>query len=729
MGTRLERSFCRICHAACPIDVEIVDGRAVRIHGVADDPLFEGYTCIKGRQLPDQLHHPDRLRRPLRRTSDGRLDEVTSIEALDEIAERLQRIIDEHGPRAVASYTGTGGYQNAPSHPVAAAFHKAIGSVSYYTSVTIDQPMKATGMLRFGMWEAGVQGFTDADVLLAVGYNPMVSGFAPYGGLQGSNPFTTLRRRREEGMKLIVVDPRRTELATQADIHLQIRPGEDPALLAGMLNLILRERLHDAEFCERWVDLEQLDLLTEAVEPFTLDVVADRCGLDARDIEEAARLFAAGPRGTAGSGTGPSMSPHPSLMEHLILCLNAVLGRMMREGETIEAGSLLQPPSPNRAQVAGPYDPLKGPPSRFRELRGYLGEMPVTTLAQEIVTPGEGQVRALIVNGGNPVAAWPDQMRTLEAMASLELLVVIDHRMTQTADFADFVLPPRLSLERSDVPPFMDRWFRAPYATYTSAVLEPEGDLLNDWEVYWELAERLGVRIALPGGEIPSGERPSDDDVLDLVYANARVPLDEVRARRGTVLHDRAMVVAPAAPDAAGRFQVGLADMLADLAVVVRERTSAELLPGFDPDVHRFRLISRRLKSHLNSLGGELPGLRRKATTNHAFMHPDDMADLGIADDDLIEITSPRAMIVGVARAADDLRRGVVSMAHSWGSSNGDDAKVRDIGSPTSRLIDVESGFDPVTGQAVQSSIPVSVRPVPEGWPSEELVSIGTDRG
>jgi anaerobic selenocysteine-containing dehydrogenase len=729
MATRLERSFCRICHAACPIDVEISDGRAVRIHGVADDPLFEGYTCIKGRQLPDQLHHPDRLRHPLRRTSDGRFEEVTSSDALDEIADQLRQIIAEHGPRAVASYTGTGGYQNAPSHPVAAAFHKAIGSVSYYTSVTIDQPMKATSMLRFGMWEAGLQNFTDADVLMAIGYNPMVSGFAPYGGLQGSNPFTTLRRRRDEGLKLVVVDPRRTELATQADIHLQIRPGEDPTLLAGMLNLILSDGLHDAAFCDRWVDLDQLDRLAAAVSPFSVDVVAERCGVAAGDVEAATHLFAAGPKGTAGSGTGPSMSPHPSLMEHLILCLNAVLGRVMREGEVIEAGSLLQPAAPNRAQVVGPYDPLRGPVSRFRGLRGYLGEMPVTTLAQEITPPGDGQVRALIVNGGNPVAAWPDQTRTLEAMRELDLLVVIDHRMTQTAEFADFVLAPRLSLERSDVPPFMDRWFRAPYATYTEAVLEPVGDLLNDWEVYWELAERLGVSITLPGGDIPSGTRPTDDEVLDLVYARSRVPLDEVRARRGTVLHDRAMVVAPPDPDADGRFQVGLADMLDEIGVVAAETTSAEIVDGFDPAVHRFRLISRRLKSHLNSLGGELPGLRRKATTNHAFMHPEDMAELGIVDDDVVEIESPRASILGVARAADDLRRGVVSMAHSWGSSTGDDSKVRDIGSPTSRLIDVEAGFDPITGQAVQSSIPVSVRRAPDEWHAGILDPVGADHG
>ncbi|MDH3754491.1 MAG: molybdopterin-dependent oxidoreductase, partial [Acidimicrobiia bacterium] len=512
----------------------------------------------------------------------------------------------------------------------------------------------------------------------------------------------------------IVVDPRRTELATQADIHLQVRPGEDPALLAGFLNIILGEGLADDEFCEEWVDSDQLAALAHAVAPFTPEYVAARCDVPVADVVAAARLFAEGPTGTAGTGTGPSMSPHPSLMEHLTLTLNVVCGRVMREGQTIEAGMLLQPDTPKRAQILGPFDPLRGPESRFRGLRGYNGEMPATTLAQEITTPGDGQIRALIVNGGNPVAAWPDQRRTLEAMASLDLLVVIDHRMTATAEFADYVLAPRLSLERADVPPFMDRWFRAPYAVYTPPVVEPEGDLLNDWEVYWEIAERLGVDIELAGGPIPNGVRPTDDDVLDLVYANSRMPMDELRAKNGQIVPEMAITVQPAAPDVTGRFHVGPIDHIEELAVVFRERTGAEVIEGFDPSVHTFRLISRRLKTHLNSLGSEIPGLRAKTSTNYAYMNPDDMVELTIDDDDLVEIKSPRASLIGVVMAASDVRSGVISMSHSWGGATLTDEKVRDIGAPTNRLVDVENGFDPITGQAVQSGIPVSVRPVSE---------------
>ncbi len=714
MGTELRRSFCRVCHAACPIDVEMDGNRVVKVHGVADDPLFEGYTCIKGRMLPEQIHHPDRLRYAQRRTPDGRFEEVSTSTALDEISDQIRQIIDRHGPRAVATYTGTGGYQNATSNPVARAFHKAIGSVSYYTSVTIDQPSKAVAAMRLGMWEAGWNNFRDADVLLCVGYNPMVSSFSPNGGLQGTNPFTVMRRAKQRGMKLVVVDPRRTEMAGFADIHLQIRPGEDPALLAGMINLILAEGRHDHAFTDRYVDAEQLAALTDAVAPFTLDYVAERCDLAADDVAAAARMFAAGTRGIAGSGTGPSMAPHPTLMEHLVLTLNVLCGRVNREGDAIEAGNFLYPETPRRAQVIPPMDPLTGPATRFRGLKGYIGELPATTMAEEILEPGPEQVRALIVNGGNPAVAFPDQELTVRALRDLDLLVVIDHRMTASAEVADYVVAPRLSLERADVPLWMDRWFRAPYALYTPAVVDADGDMLTEWEVYAGIAERIGVTIQLPGGPLPTEPWPTDDDVIDLVYAEARMPLDEYRANSGKILEDRAMTVAPAAPDATARFAVGPPDVVTELADVRAETTGVEVLSRYDPEIHRFRLISRRLKSALNSLGNELPGLRRKGSTNYAYMHPEDMAELGVESDGLVEIASPHASLIGVAMAAPDVKRGVVSMSHSWGGLSLTDEKVRDIGTPTNRLIDVADGYDRLTGMAVQSSIPVSVTPVSE---------------
>ena len=705
-GISTHFTFCRFCHASCPIEVDLQGGQAVAIRGVPEDPIFAGYTCIKGRQIPEQMTHPQRLLKSLRRRPDGTFEELSSSEAMDEIATQLRRIIDTYGPRSVASYTGTGGYQNSLAVPAARAFHQGFDSPSFYTSVTIDQPAKSTAPFRVGIWEAGYQDFSNADVLLAIGYNPMVSSFSPVGGLQGTNPYVVLREAKNRGMKLIVIDPRRTEFATQADIHLAPKPGEDPTLMAGILKVVIDEGLFDHEFCDLWVsDLAQL---ADAVSTFTLDYVSKRCDVPADDIVAAARMFATAQRGTSGTGTGPSMAPHSSLTEHLSIALNTICGRVNREGDSLESGYFLYPETPRRAQVHAARTPATGAPSRMRNLRGIRGEMLTTTLAEEILTPGDGQVRALIVSGGNPVVAWPDQELTVAAMKDLELLVVIDHRMSSTAEFADYVIAPTLSLERADIPHLMDRWFRAPYTNYTDAITERAGDVLNEWEVFWELSKRLGYPLPLAGGDTPMDERPSDDAMIDLAYAGSRMPMDEVRANRRVVHPDKAMIVSAADPTCTAKFTVAPDDIVAELGEVHVEGDSAVAL-GVDPSLYPFRLVSRRLKHVLNSYGSSLSVLGAKGTSNSAYMNPQDMLDHQLVEGDLIEIFSPRASVHGLVEAAPDVRRGVISMAHSWGGSSLTDEKVRDIGSPTSRLVSVDKGYDRINGMVVQSAIPVRI--------------------
>ena len=710
-------TFCRFCHAACPlhVDVEINSTGArtqevvVAVRGIMEDPLFEGYTCIKGRQLADQHHAPDRLRNPLQRSDDGSFVEVTSKNALDDIAHRVQAIIAAHGPRAVATYTGTGAFQNSISMPVTQAFHSGIGSPSFYTSITIDQPAHLTSRLRMGAWEAGWQNFRDADVLLAIGYNPLVSSYAPAGGLQGTNPFVRLRRAKERGMKLIVIDPRRSELASFADLWLPVKPGEDPTLLAGLINVILQENLHDKDFCDRWVD--QLDDLRSAVAPFNPEMVATRCEVEAADVLTAARMFAAGPRGTAGTGTGPNMAAHSTLMEHLALTLNAICGRVNREGDVLESGNFLYPGDTRRAQVIAPSDPAPGTPHRVRGLKGMPGEMLTNALAEEILEPGEGKVRCLFVCGGNPVVAFPDQLKTIAAMKDLELLVVIDHRMTPTAELAHYVIPPRLELERADVPTVMDRRFASAYVSYTPAVLQADGDLLSEWEVFAGLAQRLGTPIPLPGGDLPLDGSANDDMVLDYAFAKSRLAMSEIRAKRSTIHEELAIKVVAADPDASARFAVAPPDVVEEISVVLSEKTGAEVIDGFDPTKFPFRLISRRLKHVLNSLGREIPGLARVGTTNAAYMNPLDMRDLSLSDGELVRITSPSGEVVGVAEGSDTIKRGVISMSHSWGGSITDE-DVRLHGTPTNRLCTVDSGRDPINGMAIQSAIPIAVTKV-----------------
>ena len=304
METR--KSFCRFCHAFCGILVDVDANRVVAVRGDADNPMSGGYTCIKGRSLADQHNGPHRLRSSQKRMPDGTFQAISSEQAIEEITEKLSTIVQRHGPRSVATYNGTYAHMNAVVLPIVRAWHRGIGSPSYYTASSIDQPGKQVAAIRHGVWQGGDQDFASSDVHLVVGANPLVSMWA---GLKfpAYNPWKRLRDAQARGMKLVVIDPRRSELARRADLHLQVRPGEDPTLLAGIIHVIFAEGLYDGDFCDAYV--QGIEGLREAVRDFTPEYVEERAQVPAALVERAARMFAAGPRGMATSGTGPSMAP------------------------------------------------------------------------------------------------------------------------------------------------------------------------------------------------------------------------------------------------------------------------------------------------------------------------------------------------------------------------------------------------------------------------------------
>jgi len=374
----------------------------------------------------------------------------------------------------------------------------------------------------------------------------------------------------------------------------------------------------------------------------------------------------------------------------------------------------MTPPGPVRAQPVAPNITglTKGTAARVRNLHSFRGEANTSALADEILLEGEGQVCALFTLGGNPVVAWPDQHKTVQALGQLDLHVVVDANMSATAKTAHYVIASTLSLERPDVPTTIDRWFPQAYTNYTPAVLRPEGDLWQEWQLYSEVAARLGVTIALPGGTIDPGAPVDADDVLDLIYAKAKVPLAEIREHGARVHPELATVVVAADPDVTARLDVAPPGIADELAQVFLETTSGSVLDGFDPARHTYRVTSRRLKSVFNSSGREVDVLRRREGTNFAHMHPDDLVAVGVADGGTIELASPRGAIRAVVKAAPDVRQGVISMAHAWGGLPDEPGQLSEFGSTTSALIDVDSGYDPITGMPVMSAIPVEVRAV-----------------
>ena len=540
MTITTHKTFCRYCHAYCPMDVDVENGVVQAVRPDTSNEMYGGYTCIKGRQLVEQMYQDERLTAPLKKSAEG-YEVIASQQALDEIGDKLRAIIDEHGPRAVATYNGTYAFQNSAQLAFSRAFHNSLGSPSYYTSVTIDQPAKVFVGTRHGLWGAGGHFYNDSDVTLILGNNPMVSQYAPPGGVPSVSPFEKLRDAKKRGQKLIAVDPRSTELSRRADLHLQIQPGEDSTLLAAMIRLIIDEGLYDKEFCA--AHTEGLEELRAAVEPYTLDYAAERTQLPREQIEEAARLFAAGPRGVAISGTGPEMSDHPNLTQHMIISLNSLCGRYYREGDTVPNAGVLSKPSPRKAQVLPiPLAWGQGTKSRIKPelgeltamgMMGPVQEMPTNLLSDEILTPGEGQVRALIVVGGNPLLAFPNQEKAYEAMKNLDLLICIDAYMSETAKLADYIFAPKLTLERADVTLLADPWYEEPYSQFAEAVVATDHDVIEEWEVYWELGKRLGLEISIGANPVPMDSRPSKFDVLSMITAGSRVPLQWLRDNPG----------------------------------------------------------------------------------------------------------------------------------------------------------------------------------------------------
>jgi anaerobic selenocysteine-containing dehydrogenase len=698
METR--RTFCRFCHANCAMLADVEDGRVVAVRGDPDDPVFGGYTCIKGRQLADAHNHPERLRTCL---IDGR--PASTEAALDHVAAKLREIIDQHGPHAVAVYGGTYAFQNSAGVGAAVSFANGIGTRNIYTSVTLDQPAKVYTTARYGVWEGGLHSFDTADVCLMIGNNPIVSHYAPPGSLPPFSPSRRLQDAIARGLKLITVDPRTSDVARLAHIHLPVLPGEDPALLAGMLHVILTEGLHDRNFTAAHVD--GLAELEAAVAEFPPEVAGARAGVDPDRLIAAARLFATAGRGVASTGTGPEMAGNGTLTAYLVTALNIVCNRFCQEGELSSIPRVFTAQTPRRAQVAPPAR-LFGegfPASRFRGLTQLGFEMPCNVLADEILTPGEGQVRALINIGGNPIVAFPDQEKIARALDSLDLLVSVDARLAQTARRSHVVLAPAMCLEREDISNLSEWWYEVPYARFTAALADPPGDLIDEYAMLWGLAKRLGTGLPLAGGMCPMEELPDKASLLDLMTAGCTVAPSQVRDDTpdgsAVIYEDLHPVVGPADPASAGRFDLTAGDMPDALRRYAREQREHQDFP--------YRLVSRRTRHRFNSTGGHLQALKVKRMTNPAHIHPDDLAGLGIEAGELVTIRSPVGEVFAVAEASSAMRRGIVSMAHAWGDAGSGPDEVREQGCSTNRLVKETVDYDPITGQSLQSAIPVTI--------------------
>ncbi|MEM1402750.1 MAG: molybdopterin-dependent oxidoreductase [Pseudomonadota bacterium] len=728
MDTHRKHVICRACHAQCGLVVDFDDnGHPVATHGDKDNPAYAGYSCIRGRELQNYHSLTTRLTRSLKRDSNGELSPVPWRDAAKEVATRLSAIAEQHGPESIAIYVGTFGYNTFPAHAFALAFMEAINSPMIFTSVTIDQPGKGIAGALHGSWLAGGYRHQEWDGLMLVGTNPVVS----MNGGVGMNPAKNLHDALKRGMKLIVIDPRVTDVAKKAHIHLQCRPGCDAAILACIARQIIEEELYDDAFLRG--EVEGFEELKKALAPFTPEAVSRFAGVTPEQLVEAARLYGSFKKADISCGTGANMSGFGNAAEYMNKVILTLMGHWRRAGELKRNVGVFIEGFPAIAAGTGSMPAWGfGKKLRVRGLEECISGLPTAALADEILTPGPGQIKALLVLGGNPMLAWPDQIKTYEAMQALDLLVCLDPRLSKTGQLADYVIAPKIPYETHGttalnefIGNFGGGWgYEEPYAQVCDPMLTPpeNSDLCEEFEFFHALAAAMKLDLSVKSKAIidpgkaeqhrtlfPSGgPQPDPLEAWDATLNGSPLSHRDVRndpeAFEGKVFGRQAVTVAPKPDDWATKLNIGHPAMLDELTQVAMQFGSEQ-----DKGDFPFRLISRRLKEVYNSSWHESKPQRKRMPHHPAYMHPEDMSEVGVVAGDSIKIESARAAITCVAVEAADVRRGCLSVPHAWGVNPNENEDPLGAGGNTGRLSFNDRDFDKRSGIPIMSAIPVRV--------------------
>lgn len=711
----LVKTFCRNCSALCSMQIEVRDGRMVRAWPDGSVSPYGGYLCPKG-TASVEFHNgtEDRLLHSLKRRPDGGFARIEAEAALDEIGAKLKAIYEQYGPRAIAVYHGTGAYRCVLGGLMERAWVAALGTPNFFSSMTIDQSAKWVTMARMGVMASGRHHFRDADVAMIAGGNPVVTHQgAPFAVAETGAPARAFEAARARGCRIVIVDPRQTETARFADLHIQPLPGHDAELFAAIAHVMLREGTYKQDFVSRWC--VQLEALRAALAPFTPNMAAARAGVPVEQIELAARWLGAASRPLVGSGTGPSMATHSNTADHMIEVVNVLAGGYRRAGDRIRNPGVLQTRQAYEMAVS-PTRSFEQEPKCVSQDTGLLvGEFPTALLPGEIAADSPDRIRALICFGGDPLKAVGDPAQAKAGFDQLDLLVSLDCRMNATAEDADYVIATSQPFERHDISVPGDSAYPEPFVQYAAPVVEKPQGVIDDWEFFWGVSARMGVPLTfkywnygLRFQDIPQGlplsmtEKPDPEALCRYLAKDSAVPFDEIKASPSGVRPQLAPAfVQPGPPDAPGRLELCPLDVAAELAVLATESA---------PQGFGYRLVCRRILHALNSAFLGSRGARQRFPVNYAHMNPDDMRAEGLADGDLIEIASEFGRLRTLARGEARLRRGVISMTHMFGPLVGSADPLADGGANVGQLTSLTEHVQPINFMPRFSAIPVNVR-------------------
>ncbi len=703
---------CNLCEAICGLELTIEqrpDGPHVTsIRGNDADPLSRGHICPKGVALADVYEDPDRLRRPVKRVGEGVDAEWVQIswdEALDLAADGIARAVNEHGRDALGVYLG-----NPNAHSLGAQTHgtgmlKTFKTRNKFSASSVDQiPHQFIAWKLFGhQLMIPIPDIDRTSYFLVFGANPMASN----GSLMTVPDFPNRARElRRRGGKMVVLDPRRTETAKIADEHHFVRPASDATVLLAMVHVLLAEGLTSPP---AYVDgIESVRL---AVADFTPELAEEASGVPAETIRRITREFAAADGAAAYGRLGLSTQGFGSICQWAIQCLNILSGNFDREG-----GVLFTEPAIDIVGKAivgrGHFDVWR---SRVRDLPEFGGELPVSAFREEIETPGEGQIRAVLTVAGNPVLSTPDGSGLSRAFEGLDFMAAVDIYLNETTRHADVVLPPTTALERDQYDLVFQSFAVRNTARFTPAVLpKPEG-AMEDWEIFRELALRTAARLEKKKSRRKALTERARLSLSPTVLVTALLLAGRRTTMRALRANPAGVDLGPLRPTMPARLQtrdkrIHLAPDLVIADLDRLRRTTQELVDSGEEG--QLVLIGRRHQRDNNSWMHNSERLTRGRPRHHLLMHPGDLAERGLGDGDRVEVTSRVGKVVTDVRATEDMMRGVVSLPHGYGHQR---TGVRMTNAEQVEGVSINDLTDPerldLSGNAALNGVPVTVGP------------------
>ncbi|WP_040793917.1 molybdopterin oxidoreductase family protein [Nocardia higoensis] len=716
---------CPLCEAVCGLEITLdAEDRVLAVRGDKNDPFSKGFLCPKGASLGRLDEDPDRLVEPLiRDRATGRHREASWDEAFDYIAERFPALVAEHGAQAAALYVG-----NPNAHTVSGALYlpmliRAVGTKNLFSASTADQmPKQVSSGLMFGdPLTVAVPDLDRTDYLLMLGANPLESN----GSLCTAPDFPgRLSALRKRGGRLVVVDPRVTRTARLADEHLFIRPGSDAYLLFGLVHTLFAEELTDLR-----LPVDGLDEVRAAAADFTPQAVTARTGVPAETVVRIARELAAAPTAAVYARIGTCTAEFGTLTQWLVDVLNVLTGNLDRPGGAMFANAAALGIVRSKPFRTGRWS------SRVRGLPEAMGELPIATLADEIRTPGEGQVRALVTVAGNPVLSAPGGARLAEAFAGLDFMVSVDRYLNETTRHADVILPPPRIVQAPHYDFALLQFAVRNYARYSRPLVPPAAGQPSEIEILVRLAAALTGREHRDNG--PRGQVAAVDELViagmlhkagmpqrreELIGENSTEQRIDLMLRLGpygewnggtlnlgTLLDNpHGIDLGPLTPrlpgalrTATGRVDLAPPQLISDVA---RLRADIAAQPP------EFVLIGRR---HLRSNNSWLHNVARLVSgTNTCTLqiNPADVDRLGLGEQAVV--SSAAGTVTVPLEPTETIMPGVVSLPHGWGHDGSSQTVARAHAGVNANALTDDSVVDVPSGNAIFNGVPVTVRPL-----------------